>query len=34
MNELAKELEDVIDGTENNDNESKFMKENTKQQIQ
>ncbi len=30
MNELAKELEDVIDGTGNNDNESKFMKENTK----
>ena len=30
MKELAKELEDVIDGTGNNDNESKFMKENTK----
>ena len=30
MNEFAKELEDVIDGTGNNDNESKFMKENTK----
>lgn len=30
MDELAKELEDAINGNENNDDESKFMKENTK----
>ena len=29
MDELAKELEDAINGNENNDDESKFMKENT-----